>query len=87
VLKTLDRLRAKNLVVRDQRDGIWHYSPTMQAQELQSALVETFVQNDLGGQLQPFVQYLQGQVRLTDAERAVLQQLVDRLETESGEPQ
>lgn len=80
VLKTMDRLRAKGLLSREEKDGVFRYRSSQPKQELQSLLIARFVRDTLGGSMSPFVAYLHGQAEISDSELESLKQLVAELE-------
>jgi predicted transcriptional regulator len=80
VLKTMDRLRAKGLLSREEKDGVFRYRSSQPKQELQSMLIARFVRDTLGGSMSPFVAYLHGQAEISDRELDSLKQLVAELE-------
>ncbi len=86
VLKTMDRLREKGFLTREDKEGIFHYSSTQTQAELESMLIDRFVQDTLGGSLSPFVAYLTGQSEVSDEELRGLKDLVAELESRRKEP-
>lgn len=85
VLKTMDRLREKGFLTREEKDGIFRYSSTQSRAELESMLIDRFVQDTLGGSLSPFVAYLSGQSEVSDEELRGLKDLVAELEARRKE--
>lgn len=80
VLKTLDRLRAKGHLEREEREGGNVYRATMTREELDAHVVENFVDLSLGGSVSPLVAFLMRQKGLTADEEAEMRRLLDRLE-------
>jgi len=76
VLNVMERLREKGYLTRELIGGIYHYSPLQSRQSLLRDLVRDFVNQALGGSLEPFVAYLAEEAQLTDEELARLQQRV-----------
>ena len=79
-LKTLERLRAKGHLVREDREGGNVYRATMTREELETYVVEDFVQISLGGSVSPLVAFLMRQKGLSPEEAAEMRRLVDKLE-------
>nr|CAA9274587.1 hypothetical protein AVDCRST_MAG63-3135 [uncultured Armatimonadetes bacterium] len=85
-LNVMERLREKGYLQRESINGVYHYSPVQTKPQLMQDLVRSFVQQALGGSLEPFVAYLAEEARLTDAEAERLRQRVrDLQERQEGE--
>jgi len=84
VLTVLERLRKKGYLTRKRVGGVFHYSPRLAQDELLQGLVRRFVEGPLGGSISPVVAYLTRSHRLSEAEVAELEQLVDELKREKG---
>lgn len=83
VLKTLDRLRAKGHLEREDREGGNVYRATMTREELDAYVVEDFVHISLGGSVSPLLVFLmQRNKGLTAEEEAEMRRLLDRLDGE-----
>ncbi len=80
VLKTMERLRAKGKLEREEREGGNVYRATMSRDDLESLVVEDFVQFNLGGSISPLVAFLMRKRGLSESEAAEMRQLIDRLE-------
>ncbi len=80
VLKTLDRLREKGYVDREEVAGSWHYRSIHSREELETGVISRFVEDALGGTIQPFVAYLHGQESLSAQDISDLKALVEKLE-------
>ncbi len=80
ILNMMERLRAKGFLTREQRAGIWHYSPTVAAPTQKRHLVREFVQQMLGGEVSPFVAYLTEEAELTQDQLDELKRIVAELE-------
>ena len=80
VMKTIDRLREKGLLEREERESVFQYRSVQSKAQLEKALIDRFVQETLGGSVGPFVSYLQGQKDVSEADLERLKQLVDELE-------
>jgi predicted transcriptional regulator len=87
ILTVIERLRKKGYLTRRRRDGVFHYAPREPQSELMQRLVGQFVEKTLGGSVSPVVAYLVQTRRLTDAEVAALQRLVEELQEERREGQ
>jgi predicted transcriptional regulator len=84
-LNVMERLREKGYLVREQAEGCYHYSPAQPKSQLLRDLVRDFVDQALGGSLEPFVAYLAEEVQLSDQEFERLQQRVRALDTPEAE--
>ena len=84
-LNVMERLREKGYLVREQNDGVYQYSPAQPKASLFEGLVRDFVDEALGGSLQPFVAYLAREPRqVSDSDLQELKKLVESLEAERG---
>ena len=84
-LNVMERLREKGYLVREQNDGVYQYSPAQPKASLFEGLVSDFVDQALGGSLQPFVAYLAREPRqVSDSDLQELKKLVESLEAERG---
>lgn len=80
VLKTVERLIAKGLLVRDEIDGVFRHRSIYTETELQERLIGQLIAGPLGGSLRPFVAYLDGHSKVSKDELDDLRALVKRLE-------
>jgi predicted transcriptional regulator len=80
VLKTLDRLREKELLEREEVDGIFRYSSKMGNQELDETLVHQFLSQSMEGSLKSFVAHLHTYPDLSKDDLDDLRRLVSELE-------
>lgn len=80
ILTMLERLRAKGYLTRKKIRGVNHYSPRVAIADLLRRLVGDFVERMLGGDVSPFVAYLQDSPGLKPAEIDQLKSLVQELE-------
>ena len=85
-LNSMERLREKGYLKRDQLNGVYHYSPSQPKPTMLRDLVRDFVAKSLGGSLEPFVAYLAEEARLTDAERASLEERIKQLREDAPKP-
>jgi BlaI family penicillinase repressor len=83
VLKTIQRLEAKGLLVRDKGDGPILWRASVDQRRTMGELVRRFVDGALGGSTQPLVAYLAGQKRLSDKDVAALKRIAEKLDDES----
>ena len=84
VLKTMDRLRAKGFLHREEVDGVFRYRSLLPMDEIREQLTESFVNETLSGSIAPFVAYLGGGGKISASDLAELKELVARLEKESS---
>ncbi len=80
----MERLRAKNYLVRVKRYGSFEYSPALSKNALLSQLVHDFVERTLGGSFSPLVQYLADRRGLKPGELAALEQIVAETEAQAA---
>lgn len=79
VFTLLERLRKKEYVTREARDGGFVYTSALSQSELMRSVVGKFVRRALGGSVSPLVSYLVEQGELSDEELRRLQGLVEQL--------
>lgn len=79
ILKTLERLSAKGLALREDVGNLWHYRSARTRSELEQERVRDFVQSSFGGDARPLLQFLSGGAQLDPDDVEELQALVDRL--------
>jgi predicted transcriptional regulator len=82
-LNVMERLREKGYLTREQIEGVYHYSPSVPKSQLMRGLVRDFVEQALGGSLEPFVAYLVEEADLSDEELARLRKRVRELNHEA----
>lgn len=80
ILTVMERLRKKGYLKRQNKKGIFEYSPCLPKKELMRRLTRSFAEKVLGGSLDPLVAYLSQDAEVTDEQLSELQQLVDALE-------
>jgi len=83
-LNTMERLRAKGFLRREQIDGVYQYFPTGGKVRLFEGLVDDFVQTVLGGSVTPLVAYLTNKVEVDASQIAELRQLLEKLEGDAS---
>ena len=81
----MERLCKKGYLKRSRQEGVFRYAATSSHQELMSGLVQQFVERTLTGSLTPLVTYFSRQNRLSEAELAELERLVEKLQSPIGE--
>lgn len=86
VLTMMERLRAKGRLRRRKVAGVYRYTSPAGSAELLRGVVESFVQQTLGGSVSPFVAYLAESEELTEDEVAELEALVARLQAKGETP-
>jgi predicted transcriptional regulator len=79
-LNMMERLREKGYLTREKVEGVYRYSPSQTKSQLARGLVRDFVQDALGGSLQPFVAYLTEEGDLSPQQLEELKALVQTLE-------
>ena len=84
-LNVMERLRQKGYLTRRKEGGSYEYSPSLSKAQLSRSLVRDFVDQVLGGSLEPFVAYLTQEAQVSDAQLQELKQLVRELDTPRGE--
>jgi len=83
ILNMMERLREKGFLVRETVDGLYRYSPSQPAATILRDLVRDFVDEMLGGSLEPFAAYLAEKPKVSDGEIARLRETIALLETET----
>jgi predicted transcriptional regulator len=87
VLTMMERLRKKGRLRRAKVEGVYRYSSPDSPRELLRGVVETFVEQTLGGSVSPFVAYLAESGEVSDQELEELAELVERLHSRSRDSQ
>jgi len=80
ILNVMERLREKGFLKRERGVGGYRYSPTQPKGRMLRDLVRDFVDEMLGGSLDPFAAYLTDHPRIDEAELARLQDAVQALQ-------
>jgi len=80
-LNAMERLRKKGYLTREKAEGVYRYRPAMPRPQMLRGLVRDFVQQMLGGSIEPFMAYLAQDARLTETEVEELRRLVSDLES------
>lgn len=84
-LNMMERLRKQGHLTRTKAEGSFQYSPSLEKPQFLRDLVRDFVNQALGGSLDPFVAYLAEDARLSDEELERLQQRIRDLRAEAEE--
>jgi predicted transcriptional regulator len=86
-LNVMERLREKGFLTRDKSEnGLYQYAPSVPKAQLLQGLVRDFVDDALGGSLQPFVAYLaQEAEQVSDEDLDDLKRLVQALDQKRKE--
>lgn len=79
VLKTMQRLEAKKLLVRVPGEGPVRFRAAMDRQRLLPALVGRFVDTVLGGSADPLVAYLADQEKLSAKDLEALREIARKI--------
>lgn len=82
VLNVMERLREKGFLTRESAEGGFRYSPSQPKARMMRDLVRDFVDEMLGGSLEPFAAYLTDHPEIDDTELARLKAAIASLETE-----
>jgi predicted transcriptional regulator len=83
ILNVMERLREKGFLTREPVDGLYRYSPSRPAAGMLRDLVRDFVDEMLGGSLEPFAAYLAENPPVSEAEIARLRATLVLLENET----
>ena len=79
VLKTMQRLEAKGLLVREKGKGPNRFRAAVDAEKLLPALVRRFVDGILGGSAEPLVAYLADSNKLSAKDLKALRAIVQKI--------
>ena len=82
-LNVMERLREKGYLGREPVEGVDRYFPIQPKPQLLRGLVRDFVEQMLGGSLEPFVAYLAEEAHLSDEELARLRQRLEEAAKET----
>jgi predicted transcriptional regulator len=83
ILNVMERLRGKGFLIRESVDGLYRYSPSQPTAGMMRDLVKDFVDEMLGGSLEPFAAYLAEKPKVSEAEIARLRETIALLEHKS----
>ena len=82
VQQMMERLRKKQLLQREQVDGVWVYQGVESRDNVLKGVVRDFVERTLDGSLEPFLLYLADPSTATKQRVDELRSIVERLSTE-----
>jgi BlaI family penicillinase repressor len=82
VLKTMQRLESKRLLVRETGEGSVRFRAAVQEERLLPTLIGRFVERVLGGSSEPLVTYLAGSKKLSAKDLDALRAIAKKLEQE-----
>lgn len=82
-LNVMERLREKGFLIRESVGGLYRYSPSQPTAGMMRDLVKDFVDEMLGGSLEPFAAYLAEKPKVTGAELARLRETINLLEDDA----
>jgi BlaI family transcriptional regulator, penicillinase repressor len=77
VQKLLERLESKGCVRRDRSSAAHSFAAAVEREEIIGHRLEEVAETLCGGSLTPLLMHLAGRTRLTQAEREVLQKLIN----------
>ena len=80
VLKTFDRLREKEMLSRQEKDGVFRHRSNFTEAEIEEELVHQFLSQSMQGSLKSFVAYLDSYKGITAEDIDELRKLVTKLE-------
>ena len=86
VLKTVQRLEAKGLLVRVPGEGPVHFRAFLDEEKVLPTLVGRFVQGVLGGSPEPLVAYLAGSEKLSAKDLESLRAICRKIRKDSETP-
>jgi len=84
ILNVMERLREKGFLIREPVEGIFRYSPSQPKNRMLRDLVRDFVDEMLGGSLEPFTAYLAENPPVSDEELARLKATIALLEQDTA---
>ncbi len=84
VLKTMQRLEAKGLLVRDGKETPVRFRAAVEERRVLPALVRRFVERSLAGSPEPLVAYLAGSTKLSAKDLAALRAIARKVSDESA---
>ena len=78
ILTVMERLRHKGCLTRSEDQPVYRYLPAQSKAEILRRLISQFVQNTLGGSVDPLVAYLANSSGLSEAEALELHRLLEQ---------
>lgn len=82
VQKMVDRLVAKQWLVRSREEGVYRYRSLRTVAEIEAEVMRQFVQTRFDGSVGPLVAFLHGGAQLTNDEISQLRELIDAWDQE-----
>ncbi len=82
VLKTMQRMEAKGLLVRSEGEGSIRYRAAVAQERLLPALIGRFVENVLGGSAEPLVAYFGASRELSAKDLEALKTIARKIQTD-----
>lgn len=82
VLKTMQRLEGKGLLVREKGDGPIRYRAAVSERRVMPTLIRQFVERVLGGSAEPLVAYLAESKKLSAKDLEMLREIARKMENE-----
>jgi len=79
VLKTMQRLEAKGLLVRDAKEAPVRFRAAVEERRVLPALVRRFVERTLAGSFEPLVAYLADSEKLSSKDLAALRAIAKKV--------
>jgi predicted transcriptional regulator len=80
ILTVMERLRKKKFLSRKRDGHVWRYSTRIPKAQFLRSLVGRFMDQSLGGSLDPFIAYLLHDAELTEDQSQALKQFVEQME-------
>ncbi len=85
VLKTMQRMVAKGLLIRQKGQGPVRFRAAMDESRVMPALIRRFIEGTLGGSPGPLVAYLADSKKLSPEDLEALRVIARKVTTEAGE--
>ncbi len=83
VLKTMQRMEAKGLLVRSEGEGSIRYRAAVAQERLMPALIGRFVENVLGGSAESLVAYFSNSRKLSAKDLETLKAIARKIQTDA----
>lgn len=80
ILTVMERLRKKDFLKRDNKNGSFEYSSCIPKHDLMRRLTKSFTEKALGGSLDPLVAFLTHDAKLNEEQLNELRHLVETLD-------
>src|SRR3954470_6646718 len=82
VLKTMQRLESRGMLVREPGDGSVRFRAAVDQKRLLPTLIGRFIESVLGGSAEPLVAYLAGSKKLSTKDLEALRAIAKKIEKE-----